>query len=107
MDVFKVIAQIVLSTSIAVIAPCAREKKATTKPTRSAIVLKPSASSSAASRSSSSKRNAKKKAAKPAAAEVKVMPAQLRQIMEAEQMAKASKGYDSYDVELDDSDLAK
>ncbi|XGW17376.1 hypothetical protein V3C99_002184, partial [Haemonchus contortus] len=41
------------------------------------------------------------------AAEVKVMPAQLRQIMEAEQMAKASKGYDSYDVELDDSDLAK
>ncbi|XGW17375.1 hypothetical protein V3C99_002184 [Haemonchus contortus] len=94
MDVFKVIAQIVLSTSIAVIAPCAREKKATTKPTRSAIVLKPSASSSAASRSSS-------------AAEVKVMPAQLRQIMEAEQMAKASKGYDSYDVELDDSDLAK
>ncbi|XGW17377.1 hypothetical protein V3C99_002184, partial [Haemonchus contortus] len=52
MDVFKVIAQIVLSTSIAVIAPCAREKKATTKPTRSAIVLKPSASSSAASRSS-------------------------------------------------------
>uniref|UniRef100_A0A7I5E9J7 Secreted protein n=1 Tax=Haemonchus contortus TaxID=6289 RepID=A0A7I5E9J7_HAECO len=52
MDVFKVIAQIVLSTSVAVIAPCAREKKATTKPTRSAIVLKPSASSSAASRSS-------------------------------------------------------
>ncbi|VDO72749.1 unnamed protein product [Haemonchus placei] len=76
MDVFKVIAQIVLSTSFAVVVPCAREKKTTIKPVS-------------------------------AAAEVKVMPAQLRQIMEAEQMAKASKGYDSYDVELDDSDLPK
>ncbi|WKY01967.1 hypothetical protein Q1695_015739 [Nippostrongylus brasiliensis] len=35
-------------------------------------------------------------------ADIKLMPAQLRQIMEAEQMAKSNQGYDSFDVDVDE-----
>ncbi|KAK5979557.1 hypothetical protein GCK32_019716 [Trichostrongylus colubriformis] len=35
--------------------------------------------------------------------EMKLLPAQLREIVEAEQMAKASRGYESYDIQGDEA----
>ncbi|EPB80079.1 hypothetical protein ANCCEY_00902 [Ancylostoma ceylanicum] len=40
-----------------------------------------------------------------ASSEVSVLPTQLREIMEAERMAKQQKGYDNFDIDIDDDDV--
>ncbi|KAK5986350.1 hypothetical protein GCK32_011483 [Trichostrongylus colubriformis] len=106
MDVFKVIVEAVLSVSIAIAVPCSKAKhpkQPRTRPTRGGLGSRSLSKSLSEATSPKPAARSRPPAAEKPDVELKLLPAQLREIIEAEQMAKACRGYDSYDVQGDEA----